>query len=384
MASSRIFPLAYVISTYGVTSAPYSRNYSSLATWETDTDINLSSVTTTDQSSSGTTLYVASTAPFAKCVLGRSTIRVSGQTLTINGVTAGDYLTVSTISGTISSGAAVACGFVLECYDDAAPYDDSVTLAGATTSADYFRVIRAADGQRGTETDGVRFYSAETGSNAFVFKIQEGYTGIYDIAVYWSTDSTYQRISFYFINCNYAKAVGCTSIGRGGTNYIQGFWLFDARTVYAINCFAKDSGSGSNASGFLSIKYSTSSTLYCYNCTSTGNKYGILCGTNTTLVAKNCIAQGNTTSNIQGTVTQTTNATSGVTFAADGYHLAAADTVAKDQGTDLSGAAPHNETAFPFDDDIDDNTRSGTWDIGADEYVASGGAASSAAALLLI
>ena len=54
----------------------------------------------------------------------------------------------------------------------------------------------------------------------------------------------------------------------------------------------------------------------------------------------------------------------------DDFHLASGDAGAKDAGTDLSGDAN-----YPFSDDIDGQTRSGSWDIGADEYVAAGGGA---------
>jgi hypothetical protein len=56
-----------------------------------------------------------------------------------------------------------------------------------------------------------------------------------------------------------------------------------------------------------------------------------------------------------------------VNRASDDYHLASSDTAAKDAGTDLSADA-----TWPFSDDIDGVARSGTWDVGADEYVASG------------
>lgn len=46
----------------------------------------------------------------------------------------------------------------------------------------------------------------------------------------------------------------------------------------------------------------------------------------------------------------------------DGYHLASNDAGARDHGTDLSGQG--------YTDDIDGETRTGTWDIGADEYIA--------------
>jgi hypothetical protein len=56
-----------------------------------------------------------------------------------------------------------------------------------------------------------------------------------------------------------------------------------------------------------------------------------------------------------------------VDAANDDFHLASGDTYAKDHGSDLSG-----DSRYAFNYDIDGQTRSGSWDIGADEYVASG------------
>ncbi len=56
----------------------------------------------------------------------------------------------------------------------------------------------------------------------------------------------------------------------------------------------------------------------------------------------------------------------------DNYHLSSGDTTCKDLGNDLSADA-----AYAFTDDIDAGTRSGSWDIGADEqgvgYTGGGG-----------
>lgn len=52
------------------------------------------------------------------------------------------------------------------------------------------------------------------------------------------------------------------------------------------------------------------------------------------------------------------------------YHLGGADTNAKDQGTSLAA-----DGAWPFTTDGDGATRSGSWDIGADEITAGGGSA---------
>jgi hypothetical protein len=66
-----------------------------------------------------------------------------------------------------------------------------------------------------------------------------------------------------------------------------------------------------------------------------------------------------------GTTTYTpiTNATT-ATLNADGYHLDPSDTSAKDLWTNLS-----TDLVFAFNDDVDLNTRSWTWDIWADEYI---------------
>ena len=89
-------------------------------------------------------------------------------------------------------------------------------------------------------------------------------------------------------------------------------------------------------------------------------------GAGTGTLFKNCGLSACTTG-FAGTSTQTTCSTTTPTFvdgANDNFHLASGDTTWKDAGTDLSGN---------FTDDIDAETRSGTWDIGMDEVVAAAG-----------
>jgi hypothetical protein len=78
-----------------------------------------------------------------------------------------------------------------------------------------------------------------------------------------------------------------------------------------------------------------------------------------------------TTNATDGSTAPTAATTSGnrtsqtFTFVGSGnFHLDSTDAGALDHGTSLSGT---------FTTDIDGETRSGTWDIGADEYVAAGG-----------
>jgi len=117
-------------------------------------------------------------------------------------------------------------------------------------------------------------------------------------------------------------------------------------------------------------------------------EYGIFCGGSNSVV-KNCLCKGNGTDfaawgddwstnsdynassdgTAPGANSRTNQTFTFVDEANDNFHLASNDAGAKDYGTDLS-----SDPNLAFSDDIDGETRSGTWDIGADEYVAAGGA----------
>ena len=324
-ASSRILPASYTEYTYD--SAGGGEDYTALATWEADTDIDVSS---------------------------------TGQVLTC------------------SSGI----------------HNDAVILDGATTDSNGFRVIRAAEGARGTPTSGVRFVTASNGDaeiDFYTFICNENYFVFQDLAVKRTNTYYNSRGCAWYLRPDSGEkiyCIGCTAYECGDTNGSNAFgYGFGAASVssaggesYFINCLAKDIvGNLATATcGFLvnvpSVYYNT--TAYLYNCTSINSqKYGLIIRADTdkttTVYSKNCIFQDNTSGSIYtfggGTYahTQTTNATSGVTFAADGYHLASNDTGAIGNGTDLSA-----DGVFAFTDDIDGETRD-DWDIGADEYVAS-------------
>lgn len=116
-------------------------------------------------------------------------------------------------------------------------------------------------------------------------------------------------------------------------------------------------------------------------------RLGIVQGGDSTVTVKDMLFDGCTT-DATGTITDTYCATSNdntkglnasgtgnrfsQTFSfVDGnngdFHLTVSDSGARDYGTGLSGDTP------AISDDIDGVTRTGTWDIGADEYVAEGG-----------
>lgn len=146
------------------------------------------------------------------------------------------------------------------------------------------------------------------------------------------------------------------------------------------------------ASGVHTAFGSNAPTLVADNCTLAGNgAYGVN-RTSGTVTLQNCYSGGNGTDAYNGTITRTTCAHSSatvftgstasvphstatftnVTAGSEDYHLVSGSALI-DAGTDLSGT---------FTTDIDGATRSGTWDIGADEFV--GGIVASASRLMLL
>jgi hypothetical protein len=188
----------------------------------------------------------------------------------------------------------------------------------------------------------------------------------------------------------------CISRGAGSNATSRGFNL-RVNTGYVWNNLAYDWTGGSNSAG-IRQNGNSGFTIYCYNFTSHSNDYGFQHHDNgASMIVKNCLADGNTVSfqadwnwpsgcnyNACDTALTTTgnggyndppgaNSRYSQTFtfvneAGDDFHLASSDAGAKDYGTDLSADAN-----LAFSDDVDLQTRSGSWDIGFDEYVAAGG-----------
>lgn len=144
-------------------------------------------------------------------------------------------------------------------------------------------------------------------------------------------------------------------------------------TSKVINCLSIDCQTGySNDFGL------SGDVGEIYNCTAAGGTYGFV--ENATMKVVNCLATGVSSIGFVGTFAAGSNynaeddgngapganSRSSQTFtfvnaASDDFHLASTDTGAKDFGV----ADPDSGG---FSDDIDGQTRSGSWDIGFDEY----------------
>jgi hypothetical protein len=167
----------------------------------------------------------------------------------------------------------------------------------------------------------------------------------------------------------------------GNTTNVNGNPVFRSAGVATfINCVAYNNAKG----GFQVQAFGTTNW---YNCTSYGNGNGFERVGGDAPVATNCIGNANG-DNFNGTITTSyccsdtaseisgtgdrSGTTGDVSFVDVGagtedFHLLSSDTNAIDLGTSLSGT---------FTTDIDGQTRSGSWDIGADEYASVAGSAS--------
>jgi len=279
---------------------------------------------------------------------------------------------------------------ILECYDDAASFDDVVAMGGATTNASYARIIRPAgtkgqadwQGHDGTPNVGVNFLSTALDD---VFTIDDGFCQVQDMIADFNISDGGSYACFKLDNGSgndLMACIGCIAIGDGnaGGGSITGFEYqcedsnqrFMAVNCIAIRCelrgFEQDGATATNnRSVFL-------------NCTAIDCDTGFEQSAGP-MVCRNCLAENSTSADFAGTITGNNNASSDgtapgtsartnqtFTFQAagsDDYHLDILDAGARDYGASLA-----SDPDYPFDDDIDWRLRVAAWlwDIGADEY----------------
>lgn len=289
-----------------------------------------------------------------------------------------DYTSLATWeSATDNDLVSAAQSEILECYDDAANFDDRVTLSGATTSAAYFRIIRPAgtkgdaswQGHDGVPDVGVTF----TTSSGIGFLVSgEDYVSIQDLIFDSVNNDTCETDSGDYNSWVGLILVDCLGRGiniSGGVDNVvvncivirqdEHPFLADTNDCYFLNCTAVDSVAGR---GFN--EFSVDPTWI--NCLGDGNFDDDFDGGSGFLEENN--ASGDATA--AGTGSRINQTFTFVNAGADDYNLALNDAGARNFGQDLSA-----HSVFPFDDDIRWQTRPGesVWDIGASEYVPDSG-----------
>lgn len=273
-----------------------------------------------------------------------------------------------------------------ECYNFASA--DTLTLSGWTTAAGQYIRIFTPQAQRHAGTIASGFRLTQNGSDGAIRLAEEfvrieglvvlitdvGDNGIGDVGIPNAAGDI--RIS----HCVVASTLSPVSTQTGrGLNFSS---LAATPVLKAWNNIIYDFGNGGSSTGFGISLISSSAVAYLYNNTVHSCRFGIVTGSANHLL-KNNLCDSNSAGDYTGTVSASsvTNLASDTTSpnndldsqdpayvdeAGDDFHLAAGDAV--DVGTDLSADAN-----LPFDDDIDGETRSGAWDVGADEIVAAGG-----------
>jgi hypothetical protein len=242
-------------------------------------------------------------------------------------------------------------------------YTDWVEInSGGATDADYFPVIKAADGATVTiaPTD-LAHVGNYGGAFNYTFAVWKPYTKIIGINVDWTgligVHNDWLKTPF-LVHTGIANVtmINCTAKAAQAPSYIgAGFAVFSATSPnnYFINCGAIDSDYG--------FAFFNGADGVVYNCTAKENGVGFYANSSTP-VAKNCLAAGNTT-DWSGTFTKTTCVDGTPTYAAGtDFDLDPTDTVALGQGTDLSADA-----TWAYSYDLHDATRPTTWSVGADD-----------------
>jgi len=262
------------------------------------------------------------------------------------------------------------------CYYDHSDYTgDTQTYTeisfGTTDEEHYFYAFTPIGG---SESINKQRHYGKWNSNKYYLNPSEG-GGL-------TNSQDYSRIEGLQITGTGSSGFNAVAESYFGYSIVKGFsYLIFAEdntiVLYSYNNFLYD---GHEA---FDNEYSTSSVQYMYNCTAANMSTDgfIRC------VAKNCLAYDTTGSGFAalasgsdynassdgtgddwGTHGRANQTFSFVDETNDDYHLAFNDTGAKDYGTDLS-----TDPYLPIWRDIDGEDRvGGTWDIGADEYVAVG------------
>ena len=387
-ASSRRLPTAYITKTYG-SSGNYcpdvACDYTVLATWEAACDISQVATTTLNGDPGGigaTSFTFTDGTPYGDgkgWEVGDTFTLDPGdgngreETLEILTHPSEHVFTTAACEFDHPTAEVVAAGAVLECYDKngGGAYDDRVTVLGATTTVDFFRVIKAASGEghSGTPATGVHFNSTVNGS---MFRLEEDFCSLQDLLLSLtiasgSGDQQCARIYNATAPAG-VSVVGCIafdSTSNGGT--VTGFYAaVTGESAYFVNNAAHNNdGDGFKVNG---------GTVYHYNCVGNANASQGFDQDSGTAIATNCISSNNVTADWNGTWTKTTTYDShpGFDDPTNGDFLWV-DTswtgwMVPAFGTDLSA-----DGAYAFDDDIiKDDTRS-SWSAGVHDFNGSAG-----------
>jgi len=269
----------------------------------------------------------------------------------------------------------------------------TLDVTGYTTdSTRYIKItVPVSDYHGGVTGVGARL---QIPSDWRMFKLSEEYTEVERLCVQRTggADGAGGVGAFEFAAIH-GKAEQCLADGSA-VSFYHGFVYIGGPAVATKigNCIAIGKSGGTKGEGFGGGG-STWQTGYVYNCTSINHNIGFRSDNNTIIHYKNCLSSGAATSDFHkgtkagitfdycassdataddtgGTGNRINQTFTFVDAANDDYHLDSADAGAIGYGTDLS-----SDPDYPFSDDVDGEARSAPWDIGFDQYAATGSSA---------
>lgn len=191
------------VGTYG--SGGTTRDYSSLFTWENETDLDVSTLHSAGASSVTGVFTLNETINFSPSgavgVLVAGLQHTGSQSLAYT-VSSGTPASGDTITGQSSGKTAVisnlsgaGTGTAVELYDDpGSPYDDYTYVNGASnTTSTRFRTVRAATGQKHNGTPAFGVAINRTSGDGHVIEVADDYTVIADLVLKVTTNSVNNR-----------------------------------------------------------------------------------------------------------------------------------------------------------------------------------------------
>lgn len=313
----------------------------------------------------------------------------SGNTSTVIPAGGGDYSSLQAWVAAVAGDFVTATAGEKAVCSGSTADTDNVQLTGATTDASQYYWYITCDENHGGKWNTGNYRLEGNNSEAQVLDISDNNVRVENIQIdqknYTNGDGIRTAMSssqghFLAERCIIRQTAGtATSGGVGieiGWNANSGSGDFPQGSAIS-NCIIYDFYDG--------YDQTTSRTRYVYFCTVYGSVNNGFSASSGTLVTKCCVSQANSGSDFSGTQTGSdynadedstatgsnsqTGTVSFVDTSTDDYHLAAGDTVAKGNGTDLS-----SDSAYPVSVDIENTTRpTSNVDIGADQTAASVG-----------
>jgi hypothetical protein len=264
----------------------------------------------------------------------------------------------------------------IEITDDCGGDDTRVTISGiSTTATNNLTIYTSGTARHSGKKNSGNYVLRPTayGSEIFVL-LDNSYVTIdgliFESNIWWDKHvfRTNQNRTGNIVKNNIADFTDVT----GNVTFYTTFLYASGNTATAYNNIIIHDGGDYNVRGF-DLNGNSGAIARIFNNTMYKLKYGVVGSANVNTTVYNNIAYDSNTADYSGTITTSSNnidsdgsaeITASLTFvdAANGdFHLSASDTAAIDAGSDLSSY---------FTTDIDGDTRSGTWDIGSDEYIA--------------